>query len=200
MTETPSHAPPAEVSDIDLMLRAQQDGPDALEAFEALVRRHERPLFAYFARLSGDRVGAEDYTQDVFIRLWNNRHMYQPTGKFTSYLFQIARNYWINEYKRKKIRPDGAPLETSAPFASSDRRDEQPFSAAQHKELATQIESALGAIPDDQREVFILSRVNKLKYHEIAELLNIPVRTVESRLVLATRKLMSKLGAYMKTE
>ncbi|MGE3850694.1 MAG: RNA polymerase sigma factor [Planctomycetota bacterium] len=188
--------PLEELEDHELMLLVKAE---SLPAFETLFRRFERPIYSYFARLSSDRVGAEDYTQDVFTRLWSSRHLYEPTGKFTNYLYQIARNYWINELKRRSIRPRGANLETVLPFAESEHRDDQPLTNLVRRELGELIDKALSEIPDEQREVFILSRHHKLRYQEIAEIMDIPVRTVESRLVLATRKLMSKLAAWRRT-
>ena len=192
----PDDRPLEELEDHELMLLVKVDD---LPAFETLFLRFPRQIYSYFARLSSDRVGAEDYTQDVFTRLWSSRHLYEPTGKFTNYLYQIARNYWINELKRRSIRPRGANLDAVLPFAESEHRDDQPLTNLVRRELGELIEKALNEIPDEQREVFILSRYHKLRYQEIAEIMDIPVRTVESRLVLATRKLMSKLAAWRRT-
>lgn len=184
------------LSDQDLMLRVKAND---FKAFETLFRRFEKVIFSYFARLSSDRNSAEDYTQEVFTRLWSHREMYQPTGKFTSYLFQIAHNFWVNELKRRTLRQPGPPLEDVLPYAEAKHRDDQPATVAVDRELTALLEHALAEIPDEQREVFLLCRYHKMRYQEIADLLNIPVRTVESRLVLATRKLMGKLAAYKRT-
>lgn len=182
-----------DLEDHELMLLVKADD---LRAFEILFERYGKPIYNYFVRLCRDRVGSEDYTQDVFTRLWSARLLYNPTGKFSNYLYQIARNYWINELKRKTSRPAGVALDDVLPFAESPHRDDQPISVLEQREMAELIEQALAEIPDDQREVFILSRYQKLRYQDIAEMMGIPVRTVESRLVLATKKLMGKLAAY----
>src|SRR5881398_3599355 len=88
-----------EPTDIDLMLRAR-DGEAA--AFHELVRRYRAPLRRFFAALLADRSQADDYAQETFLRLWLARERYVPTGKFSTYLFQIGRHYWLNQRKKQR--------------------------------------------------------------------------------------------------
>src|SRR5689334_16837780 len=108
-------------TDIELMLRAQ-DGDAA--AFHELVRRYREPLRRVFAAMLADRRQADDFVQETFLRLWLARSRYEPTGKFSTYLFQIGKHYSLNQ--RKKLRPEvsfdildevliGAPLVISQP-------------------------------------------------------------------------------------
>src|SRR5947209_3523993 len=86
-------------TDIDLMLRARE-GEAA--AFHELVRRYRAPLRRFFAALLADRSQAVDFVQETFLRLWLARHRYEPTGKFSTYLYQIGRHYWLNQRKNQR--------------------------------------------------------------------------------------------------
>ena len=178
-----------ELSDEDLMLKA---GNDDVQAFEQIFRRYEKPIFSYMYRMSRNRDLSEDYTQDVFLRLWKNREKYKPTGKFSSYLYQIAHNYFLNESIRKKISTSPLPVEEADSFVMNDNTEGTPLDKLIEKEFANYVEQLLSEIPEPQREVFILCRFHRMKYKEIADILNISVRTVESRLLAATQKLIQK--------
>jgi RNA polymerase sigma-70 factor (family 1) len=182
----------AEPDDAALMTRIQAD--DDIDAFEMLFRRYERRIFSYLARLSRNRSDAEDYTQDVFLRLWRAREQYKPSGKFVAYLYRIARNHWINESKKRSLREPVGGIDAGELSLPGGHRSEMPDDALLTAEARERIEIALGELPLEQRETFVLARIQQLSYKEIAEITDVPVRTVESRLVLATRKLVAKLN------
>ncbi len=184
-----------DLSDEELMQRASEDDVDA---FEILFKRYERAIYSYLYRMTRNVSAAEDYTQDVFLRLWKNRHLYKPTGKFSSYLYQIAHNYCLNEATRRKITVSPLPVEEADAFVISEKASDTPLEILEKREISDFLEEALSELPDAQREVFILCRFHKMRYKEIAESLEIPVRTVESRLLAATQKLMQKLSLYFK--
>src|SRR5438105_4836284 len=88
------------LTDIELMLRVQ--GGD-MEAFHELVRRYREPLRRFFASLLADRSQADDFAQETFLRLWLARGRYEPIGKFSTYLFQIGKHYWLNQRKKERV-------------------------------------------------------------------------------------------------
>ena len=180
-----------DLSDEDLMLKA---GNDDVQAFEHIFRRFEKAIFSYMFRMCRNRELSEDYTQDVFLRLWKNREKYKPTGKFSSYLYQIAHNYYLNETIRKKIKVSPLPVEEADSFVMTSNSEANPLDKLVEKEFSDLVEGILAEIPEPQREVFILCRFHKLKYKEISEILDIPVRTVESRLLAATQKFIQKFS------
>ncbi|MCD4656494.1 MAG: sigma-70 family RNA polymerase sigma factor [Planctomycetes bacterium] len=182
-----------ELSDEELM---QKSANDDVQAFEYIFRRYEKPIFSYLYRMCRNRELSEDYVQDVFLRLWKNRDKYKPTGKFSSYLYQIAHNYFLNESIRKKIKVSPLPVEDADSFVMSGNSEKNPLDKLVDKEFSDFVESILAEIPEPQREVFILCRFHKMKYKEISEVLDIPVRTVESRLLAATQKLIQKFSMY----
>ena len=89
-------------SDSELMERFR-DGDD--DAFPAIVQRFQRPLVNFFYRLTWDRFTSEDYAQEVFARLIRHRKSYKRSAKFSTYLFRIAKNYWIDRYRERVKAP-----------------------------------------------------------------------------------------------
>jgi len=182
-----------ELTDEELM---QKSAEDDVKAFECIFRRYEKLIFSYLYRMCRNRELSEDYVQDVFLRLWKNREKYKPTGKFSSYLYQIAHNYFLNESIRKKIKVSPLPVEDADSFVMSHHSEKNPLDKLVEQEFSDYVESILADIPEPQREVFILCRFHKMKYKEISEVLDIPVRTVESRLLAATQKIIQKFSLY----
>lgn len=186
--------------DISLMLQIKEDN---LEAFEELYNKYRRPIANFFFRLGCDREISEDYTQEVFIRLWRARKGYRPRAKLTTYLFQIAKNYWLNQKDKLRRRPYLYHIEyrasDQAPSLIEGLQDAKlsPQEHALETELQRQIQAAIAALPEKQRLVFVLSEIQGFKYREIAEILEIPIGTVKSRMVIAESKLRDKLRAYI---
>lgn len=166
-----------------------------VSAFEELFGRYERRVFAFFYRLLWNAEDARECTQETFLRLWRGRAMYAPTGKFTTYIFQIAKNHFLHERDRKQHQvtlkqsagedfPDGVANE---PFADS------AFDQAAANEFGAAISKAVAGLPELHRLVYVLSEEQRLSYKEIAEILDCPVGTVSSRKVEAIRKLRKVL-------
>ena len=186
-------------SDSELMERFR-DGD--VDAFQVLADRFQRPLVNFFYRLCWDRFTSEDYAQEVFARVVRARKGYRPEAKFRTWLFRIAKNYWIDRYREKRNRPfvgslshtirdDGGKavtLEDSVEGSSP-----QPDQEARRGEIRIAIETAVQELSEEQRLVFVLSENQGLKYAEIAEVLEIPVGTVKSRMHSAVRRLRELL-------
>jgi RNA polymerase sigma-70 factor (ECF subfamily) len=97
-----------DLPDAELMRRFGE-GDDA--AFRLLVERHEKPLLGFFWRRCLDRALAEDCVQEVFLRLVRARGSWRPDAKFTTYLYRIAENHWIDRWRSKKAAPPGVSLD-----------------------------------------------------------------------------------------
>jgi RNA polymerase sigma factor (sigma-70 family) len=91
-----------EPTDIELMLRVRTG---EIEAFRLLVTRYREPLRRFFAMLLADRSEADDCTQETLLRLWLLRERYEPTGKFSTYLFQIGKHHLLNQRKKYRAAP-----------------------------------------------------------------------------------------------
>jgi RNA polymerase sigma-70 factor (ECF subfamily) len=177
------------LTDIELMLQARAD--DAA-AFQELVRRYREPLQRYFASLLADRTQADDFVQETFLRLWLSRRRYEPSGKFSSYLYQIGKHYWLNQ--RKKFRPEAeAACLDDATHATSPTTT-QPHAVLLQRYRDGRIRRAIADLPEHYRLVFELCHFEGMRYAEIAERLGIPVGTVKSRMAEAVRQLRAALS------
>lgn len=184
-------------SDAELMKRFGE-GDD--EAFRRIVERHENALLGYFWRRCLDRALAEDCVQEVFLRLVRHRGSWRPDAKFTTYLYRIAENHWIDRYRSRKSAPQIASIEgltdpdgeaADGSFASGGA---EPPERAAHLELGEKIRRAVMRLTDDQRSVFALAETRGMRYEDIARVLGIPVGTVKSRMHACVTRLRDILA------
>ena len=187
--------------DIQLMLRVQ-DGD--LAAFEALYARYSRPLTNFFYRLVWDRGFSEDLMQETFLRLWRGRKGYRPSGKFTTYMFQIGKNHWLNERdkKNRRISPvsmhAGGDEESNGLKESLPARGNGPMTENLNRELGEKIAVAVEGLSEKLRLVFVLGQIQGMKYADIGEILGIPVGTVKSRMANADKAIRGRLSSYLR--
>jgi RNA polymerase sigma-70 factor (ECF subfamily) len=189
--------------DSELMER-YRDGDE--DAFRLIVQRFQRPLINFFFRLTWDRFAAEDYAQEVFVRLIRHRANYRPTAKFSTYLFRIAKNYWIDRYRERATSPRPASLEATVGGEDGDGPSLRNTVASDlpgaeelldRKEIRRRVREALLLLPEEQRLVFVLSENQGLRYSDIAQVMEIPVGTVKSRMhaaVLRLRELLKDMA------
>ncbi len=186
-----------EPSDTELMERF---GAGDDEAFRQLVARHEKRLLNFFWRRCFDRVFAEDCTQEVFLRLVRHRGRWKPSAKFTTYLYRIAENLWIDRYRSRRSHPPPASLNLPvgddggeiADRVANDAR--MPEQLAGDRELSLTIRAAIENLSEQQRSVFVLGEIQGMKYQDIGEILGIPVGTVKSRMHAAVHRLRGLLA------
>lgn len=179
------------VSDVDLM-HAIRDGD--LAAFDTLVLRHQAGVYNFFFRMLHSHESAEDYTQDVFFKLYKSAANYEPQAKFTTYLYRIARNCYVDHVRRSVRQGNFVSLDKETEngvnlYDHLAADTEAPDENLRREERAGVVDSLLAVLPEDQRTVLILSEVQGMKYHEIADTLDIPVGTVKSRMHTAIHRL-----------
>jgi RNA polymerase sigma-70 factor (ECF subfamily) len=186
-------------SDESLMLRYQQG---ETRAFEVLVQRHRRPIFNFVLRYVRDPAAAEDLTQDCFLRVVRSAEAYVREAKFTTWLYTIARNLCVDRSRRQKHRNMAsldAPLDGEGSGSRIDRvASDGPAVDRQAigTELKARMAAAIEALPDEQREIFLLREVSDLQFNEIAEIVGVPENTVKSRMRYALEKLREALAEY----
>ncbi len=170
------------------MLRVR--GGDRL-AFEALFRRYTPPLVNFLARMGPERDRAEELAQEVFLRIYQARHRYEPKARFSTWLFSIAHNLALNELSRS-YRKRETPLED--PVAER-LEDPQPGAEErlQGKRAAMAIEGALAGLPERQRAALLLRTEQGLGYAEIAEVLGASSASVKSLIHRARESLLARL-------
>ncbi|MCG8605326.1 RNA polymerase sigma factor [bacterium] len=149
-----------------------------------LFDRHHRFLFNFFLRLTSNREVSEDLVQEVFFRMLKYRHTYRGTSQFSYWMFRIARNARA-DYFSKKRREVNQGDEMEEPV------DDDPIVSEnmEKNQDSVLLHSALKRLPVEDREVLLLSRFQKMKYKEIAELHGCAVGTVKARVHHAVKKL-----------
>ena len=188
-----------ETEDEELMCRAREGDVDA---FSELFRRHRPRVVNFLFRLSWDRERAEDGAQDVFIKLWMARRRYRPSARFTTFLYRVAHNHWVDEVRKRSARPGEQQLDDETSSGSQCHPLLAPSSADPEHELFVryrqrQIQGAISTLPVIYRTVFILNHLENRKLAEIAEILEIPEGTVKSRLHTAVRMLRDTLSGVI---
>jgi RNA polymerase sigma-70 factor, ECF subfamily len=187
--------------DLELMRRFQAGDVDA---FTELYEHHLRGLLNFFFRLCWDRSLAEDFAQEVLLRIYKSASKWEPNAKFSTYLYRVARNYWIDHCRLLSTQNKGVSLQTEVGGEhSNDRLVDRlpddirpPEDDMDRRELYGAIMGALEQLPEEQRMVFILSEIEELRYQEIAEIMEVPLGTVKSRMHTAVGKLQELLGDY----
>jgi len=181
-------------SDEELMER-YRDGDAG--AFDMLYSRHKGGLFRYMLRQCGNRGVAEELFQDVWMNLIRARTSYTVRAKFTTYLYRVAHNRLIDHYR---AQAGGVPLsfddENGPPLdaiASADGQD--PAVAADVRQQAQRLLRLIEALPDAQREAFLLQHETDMSIEEIAQATGVSRETAKSRLRYAIAKL--RMGMQM---
>jgi RNA polymerase sigma-70 factor (ECF subfamily) len=185
-------ATPETASERDLILRAQA-GERA--AFGELVGRYMRR--AYFAALGlvGSHEDALDLSQEAFARAYRARDRIDPDQVFYTWLYQILRRLCFNfnrdrRSRREKLRQASSWMADDAGWRA---RNVDPQRSAEREEARRRVRAAIEGLPEHEREVLVLREFEGLRYREIAELMNIPIGTVMSRLYSARRRLATAI-------
>jgi len=174
-------------------------GGDAA-AFDLLYARHKGGVYRYLLRHCRRSAIADELFQDVWSSVIRARSTYAPTAKFTTWLYRLAHNRWIDQL-RVDVHltlvsvDDEAHGEVVAAIPAS--RAEQPESRTENRELGERLRAAVAALPSLQRDVFLLQHEGGLSLAEIAELTGAGVETVKSRLRYAIGKLRRELESEL---
>ncbi len=157
------------------------------KVFESLFNMHAETLHNFMYYKCGDADLAEDFVQESFVKLWKNCAKVL-VEKAKSFLFTVANNLFLNDIAHKKVvlrhQQEGGVHHTN----------ENPEFLLEEQEFMTKLQDAIADLTEKQREVFLLNRIDRKKYREIAELLNISIKTVEKRMSSALKTLREKIG------
>lgn len=205
----PSAATPADADALNersLQLMRGVGNGDA-GAFRALVELHQGAVVGTCARMLGGLADAEDVAQQVFLRVWNAAPRYEPTARFTTWLFTIVKNLVYNETRRRSRRLTvslDAPMpgeRESAPTRDVADAAARPADAlVLQAELEVAIDEAIAALPEQQRLAVTLRKYQDLPYEEIAEVLGTSVPSVKSLLFRARTQLRLSLREYLEAD
>jgi RNA polymerase sigma-70 factor (ECF subfamily) len=179
--------------DARLMLRYRDGDADA---FSALYARHKGPLYRYLLRHVRNAGAAADLFQEVWSRLVATRGRYEARAKFATYLFHIAHNCTM-DFFRRDLRLHAASDAAHEGHASEPEVPEyqRPDAIAEFAEQRSALLASLRALPQEQREAFLLHEETGLTIEEIARVTQVGVETAKSRLRYAIRKLKKSLAS-----
>lgn len=182
------------------MLRFQRG---EVSAFATLVDRHQAALFTFVLRFVRTAPASEDILQETFLRVVQNAADYKHEARFSTWLYAIARNLCIDHLRKASLRnhdsfdPPRADNEPSPADRLADpHHASSPERSALSHELRDHLTQAVEALPDDQREVFLLREVANLPFKEIAQLTGTPENTVKSRMRYALERLQEALAEF----
>ncbi len=175
-------------SDSALMLRYREG---ELEAFEALYRRHKDALYRYLLRLSLSPAVAEDVFQDTWIKIVGARQTYRPTAKFSTFLFRVGHNCYIDYVRRNRRHASGDPQSDPSLYEDPQQGPEEQVADDVN---VRRLYASLREIPPEQREVFLLYEEGGLSLDDIAQVTGVNRETAKSRLRYAVNKLKTALA------
>ena len=194
-------SPRTDPTDESLMIRFQS-GDRA--AFTVLVRRHQGPLFNFALRYLRSPPVAEEVVQDAFVRVVQNAAEFKHEARFSTWLYTIARNLCIDQTRKRSLRrhpsldePKKAE-EGDGPTLGEQTADGQASveRAVVSLEIRERVASAIDALPEEQREVFLMREVSNLPFKEIAEIVGASENTVKSRMRYALERLQEALSEF----
>jgi RNA polymerase sigma-70 factor (ECF subfamily) len=165
------------MSDEELMAQVRSGVGEMLGL---LFERYQVPLFNFYLKLTGDRNISEDLVQEVFFRMLKYRQTYRTETPFRAWMYQIARNARVDYLRKKKPETSWDPEMSPAVM---------PMDTAQQSQESALLHRALMLLPEDKREVLVLSRFQDLRYEEIAQLLGCEIGTVKTRVHRALQEL-----------
>ena len=173
-------------------------------AFEELMTRHQARVLSMLVHFTDSRQQAEDLTQEVFLKVYNARAAYEPTAKFTTWLYRIVRNQGLNAVRSKKNRPevffgavsdgdDDRGVEENL-LAKSGYMPARQYDKSEEREM---VRLALQSLNPRQREALLYHHFEGMDYDQIAQVMDLTGSAVKSLLFRARQRLAEILAPYM---
>ncbi|MFT7229599.1 MAG: RNA polymerase sigma-70 factor (ECF subfamily) [Bacteroidia bacterium] len=154
---------------------------------QQLYNEHQPSLLNFAIYLVGNREDSLEIVNDVYVSLWQNRKSFSQIKAIKSYLFSSVKNRSINHIKKKK-------LEVTNLWPENEQSTFRADAGIEEKEHQTALENLMNELPPKCKQVFAMSRIDQLSYAEIAELLDISIKTVESQMGKALKLFRKKMG------
>lgn len=182
--------------DAELMIQFKAGKHDA---FDELVRRNLGNVHSLIFRFMRSESHVDDLTQETFLRIYRHADSYQPTARFSTWLYRIVANLCFNALRAKKLKRT-CSLDNTAEDASMELPDSTqrtPSEELKDDELGKVIKEAINDLPENQRMAIILKQYEQLNYDEIANVMETSASAVKSLLSRARIALRSKLSRYL---
>lgn len=173
-----------------------------LSAFDDLVRMYEKQVYNFAYRLAGNYDDANDIAGEAFIKVFNAIETFRGDANFSTWLFRIVTNLYLDERKRSKAHmniplDEYIDLDESTVTRQIEDTSPSPQELLESKERADVLQSVIQQLPDYQRVMVLLFHTQGKSYEEIAEIIGLPIGTVKSRLNRARLALRDKLGPVL---
>lgn len=190
-------------SDVRLMLRVR-DGDE--KAFSQLIQNYQDRIVGIFSHVLNDHEAAEDLAQEVFLRVYKTRRGYQPTAKFSTYVFHIANNLASNT-RRKKGRQKEVAMPVGSSGAFGVRPEEElaveksalmPLRQLSRDELRNQVQQSLNHLSEREKTAILLHKFEGMSYQDIGAAMDITEAAVKSLLARTREKLRAILEPYIR--
>jgi RNA polymerase sigma-70 factor (family 1) len=165
---------------------------DNMLAFDALYGKYSRKLYKFGYSILKSKEDSENLIQDVFLNLWENRHKVEKNASVQSYVFTIAYNSAISTLRKKA--KDSRFIEYLESLGESP--EDTVNAELEYNELTVKLEEIINSLPQRQKEIYLMHKVEGLKYEAIAGQLHISVNTIENHMSRALKTIRSKLGNY----
>ncbi len=167
---------PLEREQDNFLMKQVQDGD--LSKMGVLFEQYHGELFGYFYRMTNDPAQSEDLVQNVFYRLLKYRHSFQPDGKFMYWIYGVAKNVFLDLYKKNNPLRHSQDIQDVKEVSNEEKNKEEQMVSSERKEL---LREALQRISPEQRQAIILSKFQGLKYQEIAVIANCTENAIKAR-------------------
>lgn len=181
------------ISDAACVRRLQRGD---IDAFEILVRRHEKTIFNLVYRMLGDYDDAAETSQEVFLSAYRAIGQFRGEANFSTWLYRIALNHATTRRKSAALRQKRFVAIDGTDMIDSDQIG--PAETLETKELRDRVQRALSELEPEDATVILLRDLQDVPYEDVARVLKIPVGTVKSRLHRARQALKAKLAAYFR--
>ena len=180
------------ISDADCVRRIIQRGET--DAFEILVRRHEKTIFNLVYRMLGDYDDAAEVSQEVFLSAYRAIGQFRGDANFSTWLYRIALNHATTRRRSMSSRQQKTvPIDDMEPLSDPELG---PAETLERKEIRERVQLALNKLEPDDATMILLRDLQDISYDEVARVLEIPVGTVKSRLHRARQALKTQLATY----
>jgi RNA polymerase sigma-70 factor (ECF subfamily) len=179
------------IDDAECVRRVQRGD---IDSFEVLVRRHQKAIFNLVYRLLGNYDEAAEVSQDVFLSAFKSIHQFRGEANFSTWLYRIGLNHAstrrksLNSAQRRQLSLDGTEVIANSTV--------DPAKNLEDKEIQQRVQQALNSLDAEDARIILLRDLQDIPYDEVAEILDLPVGTVKSRLHRARQALKTSLAPY----
>jgi RNA polymerase sigma-70 factor, ECF subfamily len=186
--------------DVDLMLKVRNGDT---EAFNAILSKYQRPIINYLYRCLNRRDEAEELAQEVFLRVYTARHRYEPTAKFSSWIYKIATNLFLKELGRRHRMPAkdlGSQAEDTMDSSVDRLADSRPtvLQDMETSERERLISESIQGLPSNEKTALLLRKYHELAYKEIAEAMGCTEGAIKTYIHRGKLRLRERLISYLK--